>query len=42
MAGGVCHRGYLVMNNKKIGQVDVSDEAIHWELGSLLSYGEYL
>jgi len=28
--------------NKKTGQVDVSDEAIHWELGSSLSYGEYL
>jgi tryptophan 2,3-dioxygenase len=24
------------------GQVDLSDEAVHWELGSSLSYGEYL
>jgi tryptophan 2,3-dioxygenase len=28
--------------NKKTGQVDISDESIHWELGSSLSYGEYL
>ncbi len=26
----------------KPGRVDLSDEAIHWELGSSLSYGEYL
>ena len=26
----------------KTGQVDLSDESIHWELGSSLSYGEYL
>jgi tryptophan 2,3-dioxygenase len=24
------------------GRVDLSDEAVHWELGSSLSYGEYL
>jgi tryptophan 2,3-dioxygenase len=30
------------MNNKKSGHVDLTDEAIHWELGSSLSYGEYL
>ena|SRR5579871_4308625 len=24
------------------GRIDLSDEAIHWELGSSLSYGEYL
>jgi tryptophan 2,3-dioxygenase len=30
------------MNNKKSGHVDLSDEPIHWELGSSLSYGEYL
>jgi tryptophan 2,3-dioxygenase len=27
---------------KKTGNVDLSDEPIHWELGSSLSYGEYL
>jgi tryptophan 2,3-dioxygenase len=27
---------------KETGQVDLSDEGIHWELGSSLSYGEYL
>jgi tryptophan 2,3-dioxygenase len=27
---------------EKTGQVDVSDEPIHWDLGSSLSYGEYL
>jgi tryptophan 2,3-dioxygenase len=26
----------------KTGRVDLSDEAVHWELGSSLSYGEYL
>jgi tryptophan 2,3-dioxygenase len=26
----------------KPGRVDLSDESIHWELGSSLSYGEYL
>ncbi len=26
----------------KPGRVDLSDEAVHWELGSSLSYGEYL
>jgi tryptophan 2,3-dioxygenase len=26
----------------KTGRVDLSDESIHWELGSSLSYGEYL
>lgn len=28
--------------NEKAGRVDLSDEPIHWELGSSLSYGEYL
>ena len=28
--------------NDKTGRVDLSDEAVHWELGSSLSYGEYL
>ena len=27
---------------KPSGQVDLSDERVHWELGSSLSYGEYL
>ncbi len=26
----------------KSERVDLSDEAVHWELGSSLSYGEYL
>jgi tryptophan 2,3-dioxygenase len=26
----------------KTGRVDLSDEAVHWDLGSSLSYGEYL
>ena len=26
----------------KSERVDLTDEAIHWELGSSLSYGEYL
>jgi tryptophan 2,3-dioxygenase len=28
--------------NDGSGRVDLSDEAVHWELGSSLSYGEYL
>jgi len=28
--------------NDGTGRVDLSDEAVHWELGSSLSYGEYL
>jgi tryptophan 2,3-dioxygenase len=31
-----------VTSPEKPGQVDLSDESIHWELGSSLSYGEYL
>jgi tryptophan 2,3-dioxygenase len=31
-----------VTSPDKPGQVDLSDESIHWELGSSLSYGEYL
>jgi tryptophan 2,3-dioxygenase len=51
MAGGVYHRGYSVTSRvdiypmsppDKTERVDVSDEPIHWELGSSLSYGEYL
>jgi tryptophan 2,3-dioxygenase len=29
-------------SSEKDGRVDVSDESIHWDLGSSLSYGEYL
>src|SRR5580658_4936318 len=28
--------------SEKPGRVDLSDERIHWELGSSLSYGQYL
>jgi tryptophan 2,3-dioxygenase len=31
-----------VTSSDKTGPVDLSDEGIHWELGSSLSYGEYL
>ena len=42
MAGGAYRPGCLVMTDDKTGRVDLSDEPIHWELGSSLSYGEYL
>ena len=50
MGGGVYHRGCLATTDEvsdvgppdKTGRVDLSDEGIHWELGSSLSYGEYL
>jgi tryptophan 2,3-dioxygenase len=29
-------------NDEHSGQVDLSDEAVHWDLGSSQSYGEYL
>ena len=53
MAGGVCRGGYSGTRRREGGpvsgkrydkseRVDLSDEPIHWDLGSSLSYGEYL
>lgn len=50
MAGGGCLRGCSGTSEARVTgdpqdpppRVDLSDEAIHWDLGSSLSYGEYL